>query len=159
MLPLTFHLDSAIAILAIALPNLLWLFFPPVGVPSAPEQPAFYHRILSALEWLARLVLLTVPLLYGFDLGARAARLCFVGLFASLALYYAGWLRFFLGGRSYALLWAPLWKIPVPLAVAPVLYFGFLSQVTGSVPVLVGAVLLALGHLPASYFEFLRMSR
>ena len=36
----------------------------------------------------------------------------------ALAFYYAGWLRFFLRGRDYALLFRPIFGLSVPMAVA-----------------------------------------
>ena len=75
----------------------------------------------------------------------------------ALAFYYAGWLRFFLRGRDYALLFRPMLGIPVPMAVSPILYFLLSSVVLGSVYQAVAAAVLGIGHIAITAREYRRL--
>lgn len=77
----------------------------------------------------------------------------------ALALYYAGWVRYVLRGRTHALLFAPLCGIPLVLSVAPVVYFGAAALLLRSRPLAVAPALLAAGHLGVSAWEHRRVTR
>lgn len=55
------------------------------------------------------------------------------------------------------LLFLPLWRIPIPMAIGPVLYFFFSAGLLKSFPMLLAASVFAIGHLPVSYREYLRV--
>jgi hypothetical protein len=76
----------------------------------------------------------------------------------SLGFYYAGWVRFFVQGRDYSLLYRPMLGLPVPLAISPVSYFLFASLVLGSVYQAIAAVVLGVGHISISIHESHRIS-
>ena len=67
-----------------------------------------------------------------------------------MGLYYAGWLRYLRQGRSFALLFQPLLHIPMPMAVAPIVYFCAASIALHSGWLLLATVLLTIGHLYVS---------
>jgi hypothetical protein len=50
----------------------------------------------------------------------------------ALVMYYFYWVRFFTGGRSAALLGAPILGVPLPMAVFPVLFLILSSYLMGS---------------------------
>ena len=54
-------------------------------------------------------------------------------------------------GKEYSLLFVPLWLIPIPMAVFPVLYFFFIGVWIASPYMLTAATLLAVGHLSISW--------
>ena len=108
----------------IALPNLAWVLFPArsAPAPSVPESPAF-PRVLVVIEALGRVAVFVIPFfLHVFVRGALEALVLVVAAVA-LIVYWLGWLRYFTRGRLPSLLLAPLGGLPVPLAVAPVVYF------------------------------------
>jgi hypothetical protein len=74
-----------------------------------------------------------------------------------MAFYYAGWNRYFRNGRDYSLLYLPMFRIPVPLALSPVLYFVFSAGLLKSLPMMIAAILLAIGHLPVSIMKSRRI--
>jgi hypothetical protein len=55
-----------------------------------------------------------------------------------------------MGGRHLALLYAPLWGLPVPMAVAPVAAFSMGALVLHSVPLGIAALVLGVSHVPLS---------
>ncbi|MFS0854405.1 hypothetical protein [Microbacterium sp. 179-I 3D4 NHS] len=68
----------------------------------------------------------------------------------AVAAYYGLWGRYLVGARRFADLYRPLGKLPVPMALLPVVAF----LATGawlSNPWIAGAgVILAAGHIPAA---------
>lgn len=61
------------------------------------------------------------------------------------------WVRFFLGGRNFRLLYAPLGPLPIPMAVLPVCLFEVMALWGHSIGLALVALVLALGHVPASW--------
>jgi hypothetical protein len=76
---------------------------------------------------------------------------------ASLGFYYAGWVRFFVRGRDYLLLYKPMIGLPIPMAISPVIYFLFASLVLGSFYQAIGAAVLGVGHISISTCEYRRI--
>ena len=97
-------------------PNVAWMLFynldadPQVSVPLA----------LSIAENVGRAAVLVLPFFYSISVKNKYSTLALVGMAIALTVYYLAWGRFFVGGESAALLSAPLWGIPGPLALAPV---------------------------------------
>jgi len=108
----------------IALPNVIWALLSArsASAPSvSPVEPG--PRSLALVESIGRVAVFVLPFFLelhvqtGFDRALVA-----VGSFA-LLVYYAGWARYFMHGRSPSLLFAKLSVLPVPLAISPVVYF------------------------------------
>lgn len=68
----------------------------------------------------------------------------------ALAGYYALWGRYVLGERTIAGLYRPVGRVPVPMAVLPVLVFTATAAWSTSGWIAAGAALLATGHIPVS---------
>lgn len=144
--------------LAILGPNLLWLFLPPRDAPG--PFPRKSPRWVGALEAIGRLGVLAVPCFL------RAVP-CFlrmeiagprewvgVGVMGlALVVYYGGWSRYFLMGRRYELLYRSLFKLPIPLAVSPVVFFIAASVVLDSAALAVMALVFGGPHIYLSYRE------
>ena len=69
----------------------------------------------------------------------------------ALLVYYAGWTRYFLRGRSHALLFEPFLRLPIPLAISPIVYLLAASMLLGSWCLALATVILGFGHLWISY--------
>lgn len=139
---------------AIFMPNLLWLLLPPVNTPSLNK--AKEAAWLTVGENAGRVGVIVIPLFYPVVLD-EGGSFYIISMLLLLGVYYSGWIRFFHGGRRYILLFAPLWRIPVPMAISPVLYFMVAAGLLHSVPMLIAALLLAIGHIPISYREYRRL--
>ena len=151
-----FYPASLLISVAVLLPNLLFIALPPTkgestGKPAEPRSFAICERVGQA-------GCLVLPLFFplGFSRGYVFA--AWVVMALSLAFYYAGWLRFFIRGRDYALLFTPMSGIPIPMAISPVLYLLASSVPLGSIWQAVAATVLAVGHIPITAREFRRLS-
>lgn len=133
---------------AVFLPNLFFFIMPPVHSPEQSDKSG--GMLLRAAEGLGRLGVLALPIFSPIHLSRPYELLSFIVMLAFLAFYYAGWIRYFTRGREYRLLFSPMIHIPIPMAVAPVLYFIGASIVLHSYGLLISSVILAIGHIPSS---------
>lgn len=146
---------SLVIPIMIFLPNVLWVLFPSINSPSSEEknEPA----LLAALENAGRIGVAVVPVFYPLSLHDRGQYYALFVMVLLLLLYYAGWLRFFHCGREYKYLFLPLWRIPIPMAISPVLYFLASAKIVDSFLMVLVAVGLAIGHINISYREYQRI--
>lgn len=134
-------------------PNLLWMLLPPRDAPDE-EQVRANGRVLVILEWVGRIGVFVIPVFYAIEI-QRTVQIISLGIMGlALLVYYAGWARYFIRDRSYALLFQPLLSLPVPLAVSPILYFAAASVLLGSWPLAVVTTLLGVTHIPVSYQSY-----
>lgn len=147
---------SVITPLLVALPNLLWAKFPPVDTPQNSHLHRSRNRLLEICEQIGRMSVFVVPLFYAPQPAAHGYRLALALMATSLLVYYCGWLRFFSGGRRSAQLLQPLWLLPIPLAISPVVYFAGAALLLQSWTMLLAALLLGVGHIPLTYREYLQ---
>lgn len=132
----------------IILPNVLWALLPGPAEPSSAEAPkTTLLRIVGFIEGSGRVAVLVLPVFLDAQVQTTIDRVvaCAGGL--ALALYYVGWGRYFFGGRAPVLLFAPLGPLPVPLAVAPVLYFLAFAVLARSPTMAVVTVLFGAAHV------------
>jgi len=132
----------------ILLPNIISVIFQPVNVPEQSVRPSWWTAVI-VVEWIGRLGIFVLPMFWEIRF-ERSTVLFLMPVCMMIALYYAGWIRFFMRGRDFSLMFAPLFGIPVPMAVSPVLAVAFLGLAQNSWPVLAAAVIMALGHIPES---------
>ncbi|MBN2559294.1 MAG: hypothetical protein JXB33_11120 [Clostridia bacterium] len=151
-MPIKFYSINLLIIGLILLPNILSAVFPPVNIPVQPKRPPWWI-IVIALEWIGRIGIFILPLFWqiGFD---RNKLIFLIPMGLMIAIYYMGWIRFFAKGREYRLLFEPLFRIPIPLALSPVLCIFFMGFAQGSWPVVAAAIIMALGHIPESIQNF-----
>jgi hypothetical protein len=69
---------------------------------------------------------------------------------AALLLYWALWVRYLATGRTASALYRPAWRVPVPMAVLPVLVFLCAGLWLGNIVIVAAALVLGAGHIPAS---------
>ena len=131
--------------------NLAYAAFPPAG---KPEQTAGITHWIERVEQGSRIAyLLAITLLVSREpVRLQSIWLCLAALF--LILYYAVWLRYFLGGREIALLNRPFLLVPMPLAVFPVLYFLCAAIWLHNLPAAIIMVIFGAAHLTVSIQSF-----
>jgi hypothetical protein len=129
--------------LAIFAPNLLLLWFPPRPPIEGGEVP----RVLEILERSGQALCVTVP---AITVGAFVLwwGVLPVGIF--VIGYWALWLRYIVSGRQRASLFAPVLRIPVPMALLPVAAFLSGSAWLQNPWIAIAAAVLAAGHIPSS---------
>ena len=146
---------SLLVTAAVLLPNLILLALPPLNVkkygkPSGPLA-------LTLIERAGQVSCFVLPLFFPLSFTGSLVISGWIVMGVSLGFYYGGWIRFFVHGRDYALLFSPILGLPVPMAIHPVIFFFFASLVLGSVYQAIGAALLGVGHISISILEFRRI--
>lgn len=129
--------------LAVLAPNLLLLWFAPRNPMPAPRIPV----VLGWVERAGQALCLVVP--------AFTAPGALVGWWAAPAVaalvgYYLLWARYVFTGRDQAMLYRRWWVLPVPMAVLPVVVFLSAAGWLSNIWVAASAIVLAVGHIPAS---------
>lgn len=129
--------------LAVFAPNLILAWFP----PRTPLPAAKVPRALGWLERAGQVLCLVVPAITPAGVvvwwWAPFAMAC-------LGVYYGLWARYLATGRSGDMLYRPLWRIPVPMAVLPVAVFLAAAGWLSNIWIAVAAMVLAAGHIPVA---------
>lgn len=131
--------------------NIAYVMFPPAG---KAEQTAAVTHWVEIVEQISRIAyLFAVTLLVSRDrLGFRSVWLFLAAIF--LILYYAVWLRYFMGGREIALLNRLFLFVPMPLAVFPVLYYLCAVVWLHNAPAVILMMIFGAAHLTVSMQSF-----
>ena len=145
---------SWIGLVIFALPmliNIAYVMFPPAG---KAEQPVVVTHWIEIVEQISRIAyLFAVTLLVSREtLSFRSVWFFLAAVF--LVLYYAVWLRYFMGGREIALLSRSFLFVPMPLAVFPVLYFLCAAIWLHNLPAAIIMVIFGAAHLAVSLQSF-----
>jgi hypothetical protein len=148
-------LPGGLVTVLVLLPNLLWMLFPPREQPERDAGPkSELYRLMEVLEWVGRVAAFVLPFFYRVEAQNARQVVALAVMALALLLYYAGWARYFVRGRGYALLFAPFLGLPLPLAVSPIVYFLAASALFGSWCLALAALLLGVGHLWISFQDF-----
>ncbi len=110
------------------LPNVAWMLLPKLAVVSTGSVPL----VLTIAENVTKVAVLALPFFYTLDLNKKYAPLALAGMVLALAVYYAAWGRYFIGGGTPELLSASLFGIPSPLAFAPIAFLMISSYTLNS---------------------------
>ena len=144
---------SWIGLVIFALPmliNIAYVLLPPVE----KTEPAEVTRWVELVEQGSRMAyLLAVVLL----VSRESLNRCSVWLYLAacfLALYYAVWLRYFVGGRKTELLRRAFLLVPLPLAVFPVLYYLCAAIWLHNVPAVIIMLIFGAAHITVSLQSF-----
>lgn len=145
---------SWIGLVIFALPmliNIAYVMFPPAG---KAEQAAAVTHWVEIVEQISRIAyLFAVTLLVSREtLSFRSVWFSLAAVF--LVLYYAVWLRYFMGGREIVLLSRSFLFVPLPLAVFPVLYFLCAAIWLHNLPAAIIMVIFGAAHLAVSLQSF-----
>jgi len=137
--------------IAVLLPNLLVVFWSPWPSQSGGNaEVVSENRLLLVLERVGQLGCFALPFFLQIELRGATEAVALGVMVAALALYYSGWLRYLRYGRKEDILYAPMWRLPLPMAVMPILYFLAASMILHSVWLTASAVILGIGHIPLS---------
>lgn len=145
---------SWIGLVIFALPmliNIAYVMFPPAGKAEQTASATHWIEIVEQISRIAYLFAVTL-LVSRENLSFRSVWFSLAAVF--LALYYAVWLRYFMGGREIALLSRSFFLVPMPLAVFPVLYFLCAAIWLHNLPAAVIMVIFGAVHLTVSLQSF-----
>ena len=135
--------SGALLPVLVLLPNILWVLLPPATKSESSAAP----MALNIAENLGRAAILIIPFFYSFSFGRRFSGVALVIACLALALYYAAWARYFIGGQTLDLLGASMLRIPLPLAVAPTVLLLFSAYLLGSWPMLAASIWFGAAHI------------
>lgn len=146
-----FHPLSLIITLLVLIPNIAFSLKQPVNKPSnLPKE----NIILAVIENIGRYGVFIIPLFYAVDLSGAFEIIAISLMGVMLLIYYVCWIRYFLRGNEFKWMFLPLMRIPIPLAISPVLYFMLSSVILHSIPMLIFSLLLAAGHILISWQQY-----
>ncbi|MGA2141951.1 MAG: hypothetical protein ABSG94_05950 [Brevinematales bacterium] len=106
---------------------------------------------MTILERAGQAGVVVTPFFYSISCGTLIEKVLIAAAVLFLLFYYAGWLRYFLKGRHLRLLYEPMLKIPLPMAVSPLMCFFAGAVFLSSIPLFISAIVLSIGHLYNSY--------
>jgi hypothetical protein len=150
-----FYPASLLISVAVLLPNLLFLLLPPSDAKRHGKSAN--PLLLTILERVGQVTSFVLPLFFLLSSSGKLVSITWILMGVLLLFYYVVWVRFFVRGRKYALLFAPMLGVPVPMATSPVLYFLLSSIVLGSVRQAVASVVLGIGHITISVRTFQKL--
>lgn len=147
---MSFSLAGMLVVVALLVPNLVMVAFPPRNAVERP--PAL--RVLTALERAGQGSCIGLTIMAGDRLGVAMAGPWALPVGLCLVINLGLWLRYVAGGRDAHLLLAPLGPVPIPLALLPVLAFLLVAIAAGSRWLGVATLVLAAGHLGNTWRTF-----
>lgn len=133
----------------IILPNIAYAIFPPKSSPQNSERPKWWN-IIIAFERIGQIAVFTLPLFWKVLYSGPALLAILFSMLVFVLIYYICWIRYFTKGREFYLLYAPFLGLPIPLAIAPILYFFCVSILLSSCTIAIFTAVLAIGHIPES---------
>jgi hypothetical protein len=139
--------SGAIITVLLILPNLLWMLLPKLPSASKASTPI----ALTISEWVSRIAVFVIPLFYAIELSRKFSVFVIVMMSLAIVIYYAAWIRYFIRGRTAKLFRAPFLGIPLPMAVAPVVFIILSSYMFGSWPMLAASICFGVFHVWISY--------
>jgi hypothetical protein len=143
----------------IAAPYLLLLTATPTGLPPKRQvaRGGLYHR-MELVERIGQISTFVVPIWFKFELVGALNWAMFGVMGVALVFYYAGWIRFVRSGSRYRNMFAPLLGVPIPMTIAPIVYFSAAAVGMRSWQLGVAVAVMAVGTVYVSWsmWQYLR---
>lgn len=127
-------------------PNIIWSR----NLPKDYEKyAASENRILLGFERVGEVLVSGLCLIFSdFNIGRlRPWSAVLAASFALMILYEIYWTRYFKSEKTMRDMYSSILGIPVAGATLPVLAFVLLSIYGGNLPMLIGSVILGIGHI------------
>jgi hypothetical protein len=148
--------NGGVLTLLVLVPNALVLLLPPKDPPVVRSKNKT-EGVMTIVERLGQASSLAIPFFYAIDLSkTRHFGPVLAGLALTLTIYYIGWVRYVMR-REYSCFYKPLFHVPLPMAIMPVVYFVLSSYLLCSIYLFGSAVVLGIGHLSISNIELKKM--
>jgi len=145
----------------VLLPNLFALIYPPLDSDNKKDihKEHTKYRIMEILERVGQISSFVLPFLYTID-GSMLLNRKFIviGMMICILVYYFCWIRF-LVERKREYFYKKILIIPLPMALTPILYFVMSALLFESKYLLVGSILLAVGHIYISNYDYQEIRR
>lgn len=151
-----FSIAGLFILAVIFAPNLLFVFFPPRQIPEGLKSAGILFTVCERIGQAACMLLMVFS---GANMQANPINSWFALMAVCIFVFEGLWLRYFVRGREFALLFHPLWGIPIPMAIFPVLAFGFAAVWAGSIWLGVAVAVFAVGHFANSWVTYKAIRR
>lgn len=149
-MPVGFSMVGTLIAVFMLLPSLVFFtWFPPIRVPHGLRESNRIFTILEKAGQVGSLVFLAIS--KDFFPPSHGSTIVMLLMVVCIVIYYGLWFRYLKDGQSFASLYKPFMIVPIPLAVFPVLAFGFAAWWGQCVWLGVSTALLAIGHWTVSY--------
>ena len=135
--------SGALIPVLLMIPNVMWMLSPKVDAGEQVPDPLF----LAIVENAGRAAVFILPFFYSLDLNKKHSKLVMIGMGLALTIYYATWIRYFVGGGLAELLSAPFLGIPLPMAAAPIVFLILSSYLMGSWLMFGASILFGSAHV------------
>jgi len=143
---------GGIITIAILLPNLLVVFFPPnLKLANVSVRVGGLSRVMNIFERVGQIGSFTIPFFYQLKCSTILDTTMLIIMSGALVLYYAGWTRYLVKGRNEGLFYKSMFGVPLPMAIMPVVYFISASVLLSSGWLLISAIVLGAGHIIVSW--------
>ena len=142
-----FSINGLIFVVIILAPSLLIIIFPPYNAPVKTEKSKLIYTVL---ERIGQISYLTILIFSKTGFQYLSLNLWLFLSIICIICYYGLWIRYLVMGRDFSLLFSSV-IIPIPMAVLPVLIFGFLTIWCKSLWLGLSGLLFAVGHLSISW--------
>jgi hypothetical protein len=140
----------------VLLPNFMLLIKIPKYIPNVTEKEPI---IFVLLEKTGQIGFFILPLFYQWKIDKRLNVVLLILMFGCLLVYYFCWIRFLIRDYDYKYLFIPLTKIPIPMAIFPVLYLFFASCILYSDLLIATMIVFAIGHFRISWLKYRQLSK
>ena len=143
----------------VLVPNLIFFKFLPAKSSPKPQtgSKSSIMKLMEYLERIGQVGVFAIPFIYQTSIQTVPQKISLSVMIVFLLIYYMAWLRFFLKGRQYGLLYSPLKGLPLPMVVSPIAYFLAASVFLSSWFLGAFAIILAIGHIYISHEESQRL--
>ncbi len=148
---------GGLIVLAILLPNFIWMARPPVDAPETDSHKSQSRRTIEIIENITRLLVFIIPLFFEPVIETALDYLMIVVMLVTLIFYYSLWIRYFTKGRRYSLLLSSFLGIPVPMAIAPVAYFLAASILMNAILLLACSIIFGVAHIYVNYQNSMKL--
>lgn len=130
--------------------NIVYVIFPPA---NAVEEVTNVNKIWESIEGITRVLYAIAICILVSNQKIKFKSPWFILGLVFLVLYYAVWMRYFIGGRDVKLLGKSFLFIPLPLAIFPVLYYLFAAIWLHNYVAVIFMVIFGVAHNIVSYIS------
>ncbi|MBU3146929.1 hypothetical protein [Clostridium sp. CF012] len=140
-----------IIVALVLLPNILFAIFPPNNILANIEDGGM---VINILEHGTQIIYFIVLVSTTKNSKVNYGSILFIGMVICLLVYYILWVRYFINGREYSLLFDTVMHIPLPMAVFPILFLLFAALWFQNISLTILIGLFAVGHIINSYTTY-----
>ncbi len=151
-----FSLIGTLIAIAIFIPNLLIVKFPPNNAPKDSKDAGI---IFTALERIGQVGCIVILVISRENFKTSTINIWAVLMVICILMYYFLWIRYVTKGKEYKLLWDSLYFIPIPMAFFPVGAFLFAAILGKSIWLGILVIFLGIGHFANSWHSYKELKK